>query len=175
MEEGYGAVSSRSVAARVGMHASNVHYYFPTLDELFMAILERGAGRAQERLAAALASPRPLMALWRISADRRSVALLNELMSAANHRKVLRARVAELAGVATRGQVEAFRTLVHEYELPEATFPPELLAAVVQGTGLLVARQGELGLATEHAAVCKAVEALIEALESLRERGRTSA
>ena len=40
LEDGYAAVSSRSVAARVGINAPLVHYYFPTLDDLFMALAE---------------------------------------------------------------------------------------------------------------------------------------
>ena len=39
LEDGYAAVSSRSVAAAVGIQAPLVHYYFPTLDDLFVAVL----------------------------------------------------------------------------------------------------------------------------------------
>ena len=51
LEDGYAAVSSRSVAAAVGIQAPLVHYYFPTLDDLFVAVLERRAGRNVERMA----------------------------------------------------------------------------------------------------------------------------
>src|SRR5262245_3672504 len=97
VEEGYAAVTSRSVAARAGIHAGNVHYYFPTLDDLFIALVSRGAEINVARMADALAAPDPLAALWRMSSDRRRVTLLTELMAAANHRPVLHASVAALA------------------------------------------------------------------------------
>src|SRR4029453_19429787 len=60
LKEGYAAVSSRSVATAVGINAPLVHYYFPTLDDLFVAVLRRRAGRNVMRMAEALASPEPL-------------------------------------------------------------------------------------------------------------------
>jgi TetR/AcrR family transcriptional regulator len=37
LEEGYAAVSSRRIAAEVGVTAALIHYYFRTLDDLFIA------------------------------------------------------------------------------------------------------------------------------------------
>ena len=56
LREGYAAVSSRSVAAKAGIQPPLVHYYFPTIDDLFVAVLRRRAERNVERMAAALAS-----------------------------------------------------------------------------------------------------------------------
>ena len=41
--EGYAAVSSRRVASEAGVTGALVHYYFPTLDDLFLAVFRRGA------------------------------------------------------------------------------------------------------------------------------------
>jgi len=174
LEDGYAAVSSRSVGARAGIHAGNVHYYFPTLDDLFIAVLDRGAERSMERMAAALASPRPLKALWGLSSDPRGVAVLNELMAAANHRKALYSRVAALAQTARRMQVEALRALLPQYGLDESLFPPELLAAAIQGVALLVVREDALGVDTDHEAARKAAEALIDYLETRRDLNSSS-
>ena len=43
LREGYAAVSSRSVAASVGINAPLLHYYFPTIDDLFVAVVRRRA------------------------------------------------------------------------------------------------------------------------------------
>jgi AcrR family transcriptional regulator len=166
-EEGYSAVTSRSVAARAGMHAGNVHYYFPTMDDLFIALLDRGADKSTERMAAALSSPQPLLALWRLSSDRRGLGLLDELMAAARHRPKVRERVTALAKRTRRMQMVAFETLLPQYGLDPALFPPELLAAAIQGTALLVARQEALG-ETDYAASSQAASALIEHLEARR-------
>jgi len=172
LDEGYAAVTSRSVAARAGIHASNVHYYFPALDDLFVAMLERGADKNTERMAAALVSPTPLKALWRLSADPRGIALLNELMTAANHRKVLREKVGALATAARRMQVEALRGLLPQYDLDEHLLPAELLAAMIQGTALLVVREQNLDLPTNYGHAGAAAEALIDHLEARRDATR---
>src|SRR3954469_5023904 len=97
LREGYAAVSSRSVAAAVGIQAPLVHYYFPTIDELFVAVLQRRAGRNVERMAEALASPEPLRAWWTLASDPRGTALFVELLAAANHRPALKAEVGAVA------------------------------------------------------------------------------
>src|SRR3546814_15419501 len=76
LKDGYAAVSSRSVATAVGIQASLVHYYFATLDDLFVAVLERRAGPNVERMAEALRSPTPLRAWWDLASDPRGTALL---------------------------------------------------------------------------------------------------
>src|SRR6478735_4455584 len=93
LEDGYAAVSSRSVAARVGINAPLVHYYFPTLDDLFIAVLERRAGPNVDRLTDALDSDQPLLTWWKLASNRRGAALFVELMAAANHRPLLKAGV----------------------------------------------------------------------------------
>lgn len=172
VEEGYAAVTSRSVAAVVGIHAGNVHYYFPTLDDLFVAVLTRGADKNMERMAGALASAQPLKALWRLNTNRPGIGPINELMAAASHRPVLREQVAALALTARRMQVEALRELLPQYGLDEGQFPPELVAAILQGTALLVVREEALGVPSEAAG--KAAEALIDLLEARRDSSRSS-
>ena len=112
LKEGYAAVSSRSVATAVGIQAPLVHYYFPTLDDLFVAVLQRRAGRNVERMAEALASPEPLRAWWELASDPRGTALFVELLAAANHRPALKAEVGGIAREVRRMQMEALDTLL---------------------------------------------------------------
>ena len=46
-DEGYAAATSRRVAAKAGIRQPLVHYYFPTMDDLFLAVLREGADVAQ--------------------------------------------------------------------------------------------------------------------------------
>ena len=50
--EGYAAISSRRVASEAGVTGALVHYYFPTLDDLFVEVFRRGAEQNLERLVA---------------------------------------------------------------------------------------------------------------------------
>lgn len=167
-EDGYAAVTSRSVAARAGINAGLVHYYFPTIDDLFVAVFHRGSERSLERLAAALVSPEPLLALWRLSSDRRGAGIFVELMSAAKHREGLREQVAAAAESARRLQTEALRELLPQYGLDQDLYPPELIVAAIQGVAVLVVREEALGIATDDQAVATAVETLLERLEQHR-------
>src|SRR5215208_904409 len=97
LREGYAAISSRSVAAAVGINAPLVHYYFPTLDDLFVGVFRRRVERNVERMAAALASPEPLRAWWTLASDTKGTSLFMELMAAANHRPALKAEIGESA------------------------------------------------------------------------------
>ena len=56
VEEGYAAATSRRVAAKAGVKPALVHYYFPTMDELYLAVFRRGAAVYLERQQKALAS-----------------------------------------------------------------------------------------------------------------------
>ena len=51
LHEGYATVSSRSVAAAAGTNPPSVHYHFPTLDDLFVAVLRRRADHNVRRMA----------------------------------------------------------------------------------------------------------------------------
>jgi AcrR family transcriptional regulator len=51
LDEGYAAVTSRRVANEAGVTPPLVHYYFPTLDDLFLAVFRRRAEEQLERQA----------------------------------------------------------------------------------------------------------------------------
>jgi len=97
LREGYAAVTSRRVAIEAGVTAPLVHYYFPSLDDLFIAVLRRRAEEQAERQARLLAADEPLRALWKFNTDRRAAAFLAELMALANHRKSIRGEIAAYA------------------------------------------------------------------------------
>ena len=69
LEQGYGSVTYRSIAAKAGVAAGLVQYYFPSLDDLFVAVLRSGTDRVIEGLEDAARSERPLRALWNYAND----------------------------------------------------------------------------------------------------------
>jgi AcrR family transcriptional regulator len=171
-ESGYAAVTSRGVAELVGIRASLVHYYFPTLDDLFVATFRRGAEVGLERLAGALASPEPLRAMWNQALNPRAVGWHAELLAAANHRDSVRNELADLGRRARRMQIEALNQLLPQYGIDPESLPAAFVAAVVQGVALLIGREEHLGMATEHETARRAMEDLIDALEEQRRRSR---
>lgn len=168
LREGYAAVSSRSVAAAVGIQASLVHYYFPTIDDLFVSVLRRRAEPNVERLAAALASPEPLSAWWEIAADPRGTALFVELLAAANHRPALRDAVGAFAAQVRHMQMAALREILPEYGVDLDQLPPALVAATVQGLAFALVSDRAAGYDTAHDEAAAAVARLLDSLERRR-------
>jgi AcrR family transcriptional regulator len=172
LKEGYAAVSSRSVAAAVGINASLVHYYFTTLDDLFVAVLQRRAGRNVERMAEALAAPEPLRAWWTLVSDPRGTALFIELLAAANHRPELKAELGAIAHDVRSMQMERLATLVGEYGLDPDEFPPALIAAAVQGLAFSVIADQAAGYETAHDEAIAGMGRFIDRLEARRSQAR---
>ena len=108
LEEGYAAATSRRVAARAGLKPQLVHYYFRTMDDLFLVLVRRGQQNL-ERQAEVLASPFPLRALWELSNDPAAGALTIEFAALANHRKAIRAELAAYGEQFRRLQTNALR------------------------------------------------------------------
>lgn len=168
LQDGYAAVSSRSVAAAVGIQASLVHYYFPTLDDLFVAVLDRRARRNVELMATALASDEPLRAWWKVASDPRGTSLFVELLAAANHRPALKAEVGSIAREVRRMEVEALDRLLPEYGVDERHYPPNLIAAALHGLAFSAVQDLTAGYDTAPEDAIAAVDRLIDRLESTR-------
>jgi AcrR family transcriptional regulator len=168
LKEGYAAVSSRSVATAAGIKAPLVHYYFPTLDDLFVALLGRRAGRTVERMAEAIGSPEPLRAWWELASDRRGTAILVELLAAANHRPALKAEMGGIARDVRRMQVDVLDAILPEYGIDPELFPPPLVAAAMQGLAFSAVQDSVAGYDTAPDEAIAAMDRLVARLEAGR-------
>jgi TetR/AcrR family transcriptional regulator len=169
LEEGYAAVTSRRVAAAAGLKPQLVHYYFRTMDDLFLALYRRRAEQGLERQARAFESDQPLWAVWDLSRDPRGNALTMEFTALANHRKEIRA---ELAASAERYRFELRQGLEGvfvRYGINAAELPPLVCAVLVTSISrVLVIEEETLGMATGHAETVAFVEDLLRRLEGER-------
>lgn len=162
-EEGYAAASTRRVAARAGLKPSLVHYYFPTTEDLLLAVYQKGADASDRQLEAALASPDPLRALWRILIDTTHTSLAIEMMALANHRKPIRAEIADHIAATRARQVEALTRALGD-RLAEFGGSAEALAMVLTGIGRALIMEGTLGASSGHADAVAWVEQLLDKL-----------
>src|SRR2546425_3882141 len=90
LEEGYAAVTSRRVAAKAGLKPQLVHYYFRTMDDLFIEVFRRRADRDLAGFERAVAADGSLRNLWRMNTDQRGAAFIIEFVALANHRKAIK-------------------------------------------------------------------------------------
>jgi AcrR family transcriptional regulator len=172
LSDGYAAVSSRSVAAKVGINAPLVHYYFATIDDLFVAVLLRRAEPNVKHMAEALASPEPLRAWWDLASDTRGTALFTELMAAANHRPALKAELGVVARDFRRMQMDLLPTLLREYGLDPDQLTPPLVAAAMQGLAFGLVQDQVAGYDTSPDEARTAMEQLLAGLEARRAKNR---
>ncbi|MQY21445.1 TetR/AcrR family transcriptional regulator [Nocardia macrotermitis] len=168
--EGYAAITSRNVAERIGMRAPLLHYYFPTIDDLFLALLRRRSERNVRRMKAAMAAPRPLEAWWDLVSDPRGTALFIEFLAAANHRPALKAEMGEVAREVRRIQMTVLDEILPEYDLDPIELPPALIASAMQGLALSVVSDEVAGYETEHKQARAAMSRLVARLERRRVR-----
>src|ERR1051325_11314149 len=116
LEEGYAAVTSRKVAARAGLKPQLVHYYFATMDDLFIALVRHGAELNLARQAKALTDADRLRALWEFANDPAGATFTMELAALANHRKAIRAELATYAERFRALQADALRGIFGRVE-----------------------------------------------------------
>ena len=175
LEEGYAAVTSRRVAARAQLKPQLVHYYFRTMDDLFLAIHRRRVEEGLERQSRALASDQPLWALWDYSRDPRGTALTMEFIALANHRKAIRAEIAASAERFRAEQLNGFRRLFEQHDVDAAALPPIVCAVLLSSISrFLGIEHGALGMSSGHAETVGFVEGFIRRLEGERSAGRAN-
>ena len=165
VDEGYTAVSSRRVAAAAGVKPTLVHYYFPTMDDLFVSLFRRGAERNMERFARAAESPRPIRALWRLSEEQRGAVLLIEFTALSRHRKAVRAEIAA-AGQRFRDlQLPLLRQVLDAHGIDESIVTAEAVAVLMTGLSTTLTIEREVGLSTGHEQSIALMERLLDDYE----------
>lgn len=165
LEQGYGSVTYRSVAARAEVAAGLVQYYFPTLDELFVAVLRGGTDRVIEGLEAASRSEHPLRALWEYANNRTGTALLMEFMALANHRPVVGEVIGEGGERVRRAVVEAVSGRWPAYGLDADELPPPALVFLLGAIPRMVHLEEGLGTFIGHAETVDLVERFLNRVE----------
>jgi AcrR family transcriptional regulator len=165
VDEGYAAVTSRRVAAQAGLKPQLVHYYFRTMDDLFLALVRRGAEQNRKRQARALASPQPLRAFWAFATDPAGTKLTMEFSALANHRKAIRDELAAYAAEFRRLQTEALASVLARNGIDTEAFPPEAIAVLVTGISQILVLEEALGLTAGHEQIRALVEQWLVAYE----------
>jgi AcrR family transcriptional regulator len=165
VEEGYAAATSRRVAAEAGVKPALVHYYFPTMDELYRAVFRRGAAAYLERQQKALASDRPLHAFWDTLIEPKDTRLLLEFMGLANHRKEIRAEISDWQERWREMQITALNFIVREHGLDTTEFPPAAIAVVIAAIGRTLILEQALGTTGGHAEAVALVKRFLDRFE----------
>ncbi len=122
VEQGYGAITTRKLAERAGINPGLVHYYFGSMEEVMVQVLERFTARLIARQRAMYASDLPFLEKWRAAWAFQEEDLASgyskiwlELQAMAWNRPELRTRVHQVNAEWRRVLTEAFAPAVREY------------------------------------------------------------
>jgi TetR/AcrR family transcriptional regulator len=168
LDQGYAAVTSRRVAAEAGLKPQLVHYYFRTMDDLFVAMFRRRAEIGLERQAEALASDQPLRALWDFSSEPGGAAFAMELSALANHRKSIRSEIARYAEQFRVSQLGVVTKVMRDYDIDADEYPPAAVLVLITSLSRLMVMEEKLGMATGHAEAQALVERVLTRFEGER-------
>ena len=177
LDEGYAAVTYRHLASSAGVTAPLVQYYFPTADDLFVALLRRRSERNLEKLKAALADhpDTPLRVIWKFSADETSAALMMEFMALGNHRKSIRREIAEVNARQRSVQLDALARTHGNRDLVGDQTPDAATIFLLSGIPKTMLMESDLGVSTGHAETLELVKRYLDWIEPLKKSTSTKA
>ena len=135
---GYADVSVRRLAEEAGANHGLVHYYFGSMEELFLRVLERFTDRLIERQRAMYAADVPFISKWRTAMQYLEDDLAAgypkvwfELQAMAWNRPQLRERVARVNAEWRAVLTDAFNSAANEYGLDKRRFPVDAMVSLV--------------------------------------------
>lgn len=166
LRDGYAAVTSRRVAVEAGVTAPLIHYYFPTLDDLFVAVLRRRAEQQIRRQTRMLAGDEPLRALWRYHKDRKAAAFLTEFIGLANHRKSIRGELAAYAERFRQIEIAAIEQAVADRRIDLGGASAAAVHVLLATSSRGLVNEETIGMRTGH----EEFDALVQQLISRAER-----
>ena len=112
-----------------------------------------------------LASPKPLRRLWEWSTDAEATALQIEMMALANHRKAIRAELADGARRLRRMQVEALSQALERSGIVDDVVRADALMMVLASVSRVLVMEKSLGVTAGHKNVRTLVEHYLDEVE----------
>jgi len=138
------------VAAKAGLKPQLVHYYFRTMDDLFLEVFRRRADENVARVERAIATDGSLRALWRLHADPRGARFNIEFVALANHRKAIRTEMARYAEKYRAVQLQAVTTALRAVGVGDDELPPIVALLMMTGLTQVLALEDALGVTAGH-------------------------
>ena len=175
VEIGHASISTRRLAAEAGANQGLVHYYFGSMDELFVQVLERFTERLVARQREMYAADVPFIEKWRTAwrfqqddLEAGYSRIWMELQALSWSRPELRPRVVHV-NEEWRGVLrDAFANAADEYGLDQDEVPVDALVAMTMTFAQGYAIERLEGIDEGHAELLDWIERWLEGLEANR-------
>ena len=175
VEVGHAGITTRRLAAEADVNQGLIHYYFGSMDELLVQVLERFTERLVERQRAMYAADAPFIEKWRAAwryqqedLDRGYSKIWMELQALSWSRPDLRPRVARVNAEWRSVLRDAFERAAQGYRLDPGDFPVDALVALTMTFGQGYAIERLEGIDEGHAELLQWIEHWLEGLEARR-------
>jgi AcrR family transcriptional regulator len=172
VSSGYAGISVRRLAEEAGANHGLVHYYFGSMEELFLRVLERFTLRLIERQRAMYSTDRPFIEKWRTAMryleedlEAGYPKVWFELQAMAWNHPDMRERVARVNGEWRAVLTEAFAAAAKHYGLDRRRFPVAAMVSLVMtfNEGLMLERMS--GISAGHKELLGGIDKWLQELE----------
>lgn len=175
VEEGYAAVTSRRVGEKASLKSQLVHYYFRSMDDLFIAVYERSEKDFFRRHLEALTSENPLRAVWELSIHPQRTRLAQELIALSNHKKSIQKITARLMEQLHSVDAAFLAKYLEKAGVDPGKFPPLVVSYIIHGVSRMLVTEEAMGLSPGHSQVLAFAERLLSELEAEHRAAETPA
>ena len=172
---GYADVSVRRLAEEAGINHGLIHYYFGSMEELFLRVLERFTDRLVERHRAMYAADVPFIEKWRaamryLDEDLESgyQKIWYELQAMAWNHPDMRGRILRVNAEWRKVLADAFIQAMETYGLDRDRVPVPVIVSLVYtfNQGIMLERLS--GVTAGHGELLGAIDGWLESLEAQR-------
>lgn len=177
---GYAGISARRLADEAGANHGLIHYYFGSMEQLFLQVLERFTSRLIVRQRAMYSADIPFLEKWReamgyLDADFASgyQKIWLELQALAWNHPELQESLARVHGQWQTVLTEAFTQALAEYHVDTERYPVTAIVALVTTfqQGIFLERMG--GITKGHSELLAMIDGLLGRLEEAQADGRS--
>ncbi|MBV8365190.1 MAG: TetR family transcriptional regulator [Candidatus Eremiobacteraeota bacterium] len=172
---GYAGITTRKVAEEAGLNHGLVHYYFGSMQELLLQVLERFTDRLVERQREMYAAPGPFIEKWRTAMryldedeDSGYAKIWYELQAMGWNDPEIRKRVARITRVWYDVIDEALTKAMDEYGLDRSTFSSEAIVTLVGTFNMGIHLQRLSGVNWGHRELLRAIDGWLVQLEAAK-------
>jgi AcrR family transcriptional regulator len=148
--EGYGNITTRRIGEVAGVKYQLVHYYFDSLEDLFVEAFRRGAEENLARLAETAKGEASLRTFWKINSDAGAGKLMVEFVALAQRHPALRLEIAAYARRFRDAQLELARATLERESIATGQIPPMVVLLLTTGLAQLEAHDRLIGFTYGH-------------------------
>jgi AcrR family transcriptional regulator len=175
VEVGYAGITTRRLAEEAGANHGLVHYYFGSMENLFVRVLERFTERLIRRQRAMYAQDVPFVEKWRTAMGYLEEDLASgypkvwlELQALGWNRPDIRERVAHVSSEWRAVLADAFGRALDEYGLDRESFPLAAWVALVYTFNVGIEVDRLSGVDAGHRELLEAIDRWLLTLEEAK-------